>query len=534
MPRFAAIDVGSNAMRLRVVEATGPHELREVATERAAVRLGHDVFLTGRLAPAAMIEAIEALKGFRDVMRGAGVESYRAVATSAVREAANAPVLVERAEREAGVKLEVIEGIEEARLVLEAVRHSVKIGARRAILVDIGGGSVELTWLSPTGENTGGERRSQPPPMQAKADPGPTGSVSLPMGTVRLCEAFLDPEGPVTAERRSLLVEYIERFLTEARLSRSERPELVVVTGGNAEAIAQLCPAASTDGNGVSVARMRALRDELSELAPKARRERFGLRGDRADVIVPAVYVLCAVADTLGVSEMVAPGVGLKDGILAELVERAFRVWDESRERASIEAQAVGLGRKYRFDETHARHVADLALSLFDQLSEVHKLGAEERALLKLAALVHDIGDFVGYESHHKHTQYIVAHADLMGLTPTQREVVANVARYHRKALPDLSHPSFRKLERRERAVVRKLAALLRVADAFDREHQTKVRDLSVRLVQNKLTLRATGEGDLSLERWTALRKADLMEDVFEVSVRVEGTEAMSVPKGYQ
>lgn len=148
MPRFGAIDVGSNAMRLRVVEANGPDQVREVASERAAVRLGHDVFLTGRLAPAALAEAVDALRGFREVMRGAGVEAYRAVATSAVREAHNADLLVERAHREAGIKLDVIEGVEEARLVLVAVQNAVRLGDRRALLIDIGGGSVELTVLA--------------------------------------------------------------------------------------------------------------------------------------------------------------------------------------------------------------------------------------------------------------------------------------------------------------------------------------------------------------------------------------------------
>ncbi len=165
MTRFAAIDVGSNAMRLRVVEANGPKDIREVASERAPIRLGHDVFLTGRLAPAALVEAVDALKRFREVMRAAGVEAYRAVATSAVRESQNAEVLVERASREAGIKLDVIEGVEEARLVLVSVLHAVEVGSRRALLIDIGGGSVEFTSLSGS---------------------APRASISLPLGTVRL------------------------------------------------------------------------------------------------------------------------------------------------------------------------------------------------------------------------------------------------------------------------------------------------------------------------------------------------------------
>jgi exopolyphosphatase / guanosine-5'-triphosphate,3'-diphosphate pyrophosphatase len=518
MPRFAAIDVGSNAIRLRVVEAISPEQVREVAAERAPVRLGHDVFLTGRLAPSAALDAVDALKGFRDVMKEAGVDGYRAVATSAVREAQNADLLIERAEREAGIKLDVIEGVEEARLVLVAVRHAVRLKGRRALLVDIGGGSVELTLLT---------------------DQAPHASVSLPMGTVRLHEAFLDHEGAVSTEQRALLLEYIVRSLGEAEFLPGSKPDLVVATGGNAEAIAALCPAATDDGNGIDAAAMRAMRDEMAGLTPRARRERFGLRGDRADVIVPALFVLTAVAEAAGAAQVVTPGVGLKDGILAELVDRAFRVWDVPGEAAAVEAQALALGRKYRFDEAHAKHVAAMALSLFDQCADLHHLGPEERSLLKLAALLHDAGDFVGFDAHHKHTYYLITHSDLMGLSPEQKEVVANVARYHRKSLPDLSHPGFRKLDRRLRTVVRKLAALLRVADAFDREHQGKVLDVAVRVTPGRIALRATpnpiaaGDRDLSLERWTALRKADLMEEVFGCEVKVDGAEGMAPTKSH-
>ena len=518
MPRFAAIDVGSNALRLRIVEAVSADQVREVATERAAVRLGHDVFLTGRLAPSALIEAVDALKGFRDVMREAGADAYRAVATSALREAQNGPLLVERAEREAGITLEVIEGVEEARLVLVAVKHAVKLRGRRALLIDIGGGSVELTLLT---------------------DHAPHPSVSLPMGTVRLHEAFLDLDGPVNAAHRALLVEYLERSLADATFLRDANPEVVVATGGNAEAIAALCPFGTDDGQGIDVAAMRLLRVEMASLHPRERRERYGLRGDRADVIVPALFTLCMVADAVGATTIVTPGVGLKDGILAEFVDRAFRVWDGPGEAAEVEAQALALGRKYRFDERHAQHVAGLALSLFDQFIDLHHLGPDERALLKLAAILHDAGDFVGFDAHHKHTYYLVTHSDLMGLTPEQKEIVANVARYHRKSLPDLSHPGFRKLDRRARTVVRKLAGLLRVADAFDREHLGKVVDVAVRITPGRIALRAipdsrAPDGDLSLERWTAQRKADLLEDVFGTEVRVDGAEAMAPQKSFQ
>lgn len=231
---------------------------------------------------------------------------------------------------------------------------------------------------------------------------------------------------------------------------------------------------------------------------------------------------------------------GLKDGILRELIDRAFSVWDARGEQAEVEAEAVHLGRKYHFDERHALHVADVASSLFDQLADLHRMEPEDKRLLRLAALLHDIGDFVGFEAHHKHSHYLITQADLMGLTPLAREVVANVARYHRKALPDLSHPPYRKLDRKARSTVRRLAAILRVADAFDREHEQKVREVAVRITPGRIALRAIprvrpdgSEPDLALERWTAQRKADLMTEEFQSEVRVDGAETAGALKGF-
>ncbi|MEI8254082.1 MAG: Ppx/GppA phosphatase family protein [Deltaproteobacteria bacterium] len=504
MPHFAAIDVGSNAMRLRIVAADSPGDVREIAAERAAVRLGRDVFVTGKLAPSAIADAVDALKRFRDLMKLHAVDAYRAVATSAVRDAANGDVLVERAEREAGIKLEVIEGVEEARLARVAVQHAVSLGTRRALLVDIGGGSVELTVLA-------GDLARE--------------SVSLPIGTVRLTEAFLDREGAVTDERSTLLTEYIERLLHEAPFLASFSPEILVATGGNAEAIAQLAPSPGADGTGIAVERMREVNETLRKLTVRERRDQYQLRGDRADVIVPAMFVLDAVARATDATRVVTPGVGLKEGIVFELIDRSFRVWDEGGEAAAVEAEAIALGRKYRFDETHAVHVAGLSCQLFDLLAGVHNLGFEARGWLRLAALLHDIGDFVGYEAHHKHTYYLVVHSEIMGLAPESKEIVANVARYHRKGFPDLSHPGFRKLDRAGRAVVRKLAAILRLADAFDREHLTKVREIHARVDKGRFHVRARGDGDLGLSLWTASRKADLFEEVFELEARIEGAE---------
>ena len=510
MPRFAAIDVGTNAMRLRVVEADRPVDgapppgagaWREVTSLRAPVRLGRDVFLGGQLTAPAIAAATDALRRFREAMDAAGVDVYRAVATSAVREAKNGSVLVDRAEREAGVHLEVIEGIEEARLVQLAVTRNLALDDRRALLVDIGGGSTELTLVQR------GRARY---------------ATSLPMGTVRLLEAFVDAPGAKTEARTALVLEYVDRVLAEALPGLPIGSfETLVGTGGNIDTLAQLCPTPTPDGTAIDVGRMRVLLGEMWRLSPAERAARWGLRADRADVIVPAAAVLLRIAETFRVGAIVAPGVGLKEGILEELTSKHFARWDWEVEERAVEDACLRLGRRYQFDEAHGRHVATLATRMFDDLAGRHGLGRRDRLLLHAGSLLHDIGDFVRYEGHHRHGLYLIEHSDIMGLTREERSVVANLARYHRKGPPDPSHPNFRELGREDRARVRVLAGILRVADALDREHRQKVRDVAATIDKAKLRLKITADDAIELEEWTADRKADLLRDVLGMDVQL-------------
>ncbi len=513
MPRFAAIDVGSNALRLLVVEANSASDVHELAAERAPVRLGKEVFLNGRLAPTAVSAACEALRRFRDILDLHKVERYRAVATSAVREAENGSLLVERARREAGIELEVIEGGEEARLVRLGIVGRLELRDRRALLLDLGGGSLELSLV---------DRGT----LQA--------SKSLPIGTVRLLEAFGDkPDGGAQEE---MAREYVERQLREAFSEIAPGTfDVCVGTGGNFDTLAQLCPAAEpvaaepVEGGAVAARRdpsidlpaLRALLPRLTVLSPDERRAAFGLRPDRADVIVPAAEIILGVAKAFGVERIVAPGIGLKDGVLDELVEKHFDVWDYGGEaNASLEA-AMRLGRRFHFDEAHGVLVARLAADLFDQLLPLHRLGERDRLLLRAAALLHDIGDFVRYEGHHRHSHYLLTNSDIVGFTPAERSVVANIARYHRKAHPDTAHPNFRDLDRDDRSRVRSLSAILRIADALDREHAGKVSGVRSVIEKGRMRLHLTGARERRLEEWTVGRKSELFKEVFDLTVDI-------------
>ena len=531
MPRFAALDIGSNALRLRIIEANAPSGSdgvggrspqlpllpadkdnpagwRELLSLRAPVRLGSEVFVTGRLAPQSIGQACAALRQFRDAMDQLGVDAYRATATSAVREAQNGATLVERARREARIELEVIEGVEEARLIQLAVTRRLKLHERRAVLLDVGGGSTELTFLD------GGQASF---------------AMSLPMGTVRLLETFLRSHerahggaGRVDRERLRLIGESVDRALAEALPHVRRGTELIVGTGGNVETLADLCPVRGGGPRAIDVIAMRALVSKMAHMTTDERRTTYQLRPDRADTIIPASMIFLKAAEAFHLAQVAVPGAGLKEGILEELVDKYFDVWDEAGEAKSVLAACRRLGARYSFDERHAELVARYATQLFDDLQTLHAFTPRDRLLLQAGSLLHDIGDYVRYDGHHKHSYYLIMHAEILGLLPEERAIVANIARYHRKSAPDIDHPNFRELDKVARGKVRGLSAMLRIADALDREHRGKVTELHAEVHAGKrLVLTLGGADDRELEEWSVKHKSEPFRDVFDLDVVV-------------
>ncbi|MGA2479650.1 MAG: HD domain-containing protein, partial [Spirochaetia bacterium] len=267
----------------------------------------------------------------------------------------------------------------------------------------------------------------------------------------------------------------------------------------------------------ISLPELRAAITQLSRVSVEERMRRFGLRPDRADVIVPAAIVYERLAETMGVEEILVPGGGVREGIVFDLMERITHRQD-SREERAIE-DAVQLGRKFLFDETHARHVARLAVSLFDQLSNLHTLGARERRFLATAAILHDVGGFVSYKGHHKHSQYLISRSELPGFTPKEMVIIGTIARYHRKGPPSSLHPEFALLSPVERERVRKLSALLRIADALDKEHRQKITRIEVGAFDGQVRIRAVDAEEVLLEQWALKKKDEVFREVFGMSV---------------
>ncbi|HVN75958.1 MAG TPA: Ppx/GppA phosphatase family protein [Thermoanaerobaculaceae bacterium] len=499
--RVACIDVGSNALRFLAVEFQDPDHYRLVEQDRAAVRLGHDVFLTGRLTGGAIDGAVAALTGFADRMAEVGVAVYRCVATSAVRESSNARELIQRVRNQAGLELDVISGSEEARLIYVAVKRAVDLAGRDWILTDVGGGSVEVLLADGTGI---------------------LWSESHTMGSVRLLEE-LSEAGEDPGRFRRLLEEYTATLRLPAA-AQVRKPSGFIATGGNAETLAQLAGVWTGPGkpSSLGLEAVSTIIEKLSRLSYRQRVDQLGLREDRADVVLPAALVYERLARLSGAASMLVPGVGIKEGVLFDLVEAVTtqRAHADKQERELVTA-LVATGRRFAFDESHAAQVAKHALALFDQLEELHRLGSGERKILQAAAWLHDIGGYISYKRHHKHSMYLITHSELPGFSEAESALAAAVARYHRKSEPGPGHPEFTALRAGDQRKVQTLAAILRLADALDREHTESVRSVRAEVRGGEVVLRIDGKGDLLLEKWALKRKAPMFERVFERKVRV-------------
>ncbi len=502
--RVGAIDIGSNAIRLMAAEFRPSGERVELDYVREPVRLGADAFARRELSDATLDRAVATLVGFRRRLDEIGVEHTRAVATSAARESRNGAELVRRAREQAGLRVELITGAEEARLIWLAVRERMQLGRRKWILMDLGGGSVEISLVTSSAI---------------------AWSVSHSVGTVRLLEELGDRSASPARFRR-LLEEYVATLQLELpRGRRRVRPAGVIATGGNIEALVRLSDPASV-GDGVvqlPLAELRASIRTLSGLSVEERMRELDLREDRADVILPAAVIYERIAAAYGAEVILVPQVGLKDGVLVDLVDDLLaHAQHASRHDQDVYAGALELGRRFDFDEAHAVHVAQLAASLYDQLAALHALPARDRRILVAAALLHDIGQFVSYRAHHKHAYYLISHSELPGFSPEQIGLVSLVARYHRKAEPKEEHEGYAELNGDDRERVVKLAALLRVADALDREHVQRVREVKASIANGELRLRIIAAGDQLLERWAIDKKGKLLERTFGVTMRLE------------
>lgn len=484
---MGAIDIGSNAMRMLIGEVEGDI-LKVVASARLPVRLGSAVF-SGGLVPLGLLdELVDGLKLFEKELRDWQVEKLRIVATSALRQAVNRDEVIHKVWDVLGLKIDVISGLEEADLIGRAVRNALPNLEGASLVMDIGGGSVEFVCLS-RGDILFVE--------------------SLRIGTLRVLEHL---------KRNPSFLTVVERLLSQSsfRLKRYIQEEGIAVqsfigTGGNLETMARLAREyyGEQKAKCVGASDVTSMLDDLGCLSTRERQKRYGLRTDRSDVIVPALFVVQKVMKLMNFSVMHVPEVGLREGVLWALQQE--RMPSDTR---SLVHSCIFIGRHFNFEEPHALQVTQLALKIYDDLSALHGLGSYERDILHGAALLHDVGQAINPVGHHKHSRYIILNSDIVGLDASGRSLMATVARYHRKALPQPKHEEYAVLTDSERRAVDILVGILRCADALDRSHESRVDSLIATWSQKKVSLTVTSSNDLIAEIWAFEKKGGYLGHV--------------------
>jgi exopolyphosphatase/guanosine-5'-triphosphate,3'-diphosphate pyrophosphatase len=495
---IGVLDMGASAIRLVVAEIDAKRAVRIIEEASRGVLLGRDTFSDGAIRAQTMDAALEALDGFRQIMDGYGVGEVRAVATSAVREARNADMFLDRVEGRTGIRFEIINEAEESRLAYLAVRHDLRRHASfrvaRALLIEVGGGSTSVTVL----------RRGQP-----------TRSGVYALGSVRLRQQ-LDLRRHSQELQVALLKRYIANVVDEIRSENPlDRITHVVAIGGDVRFVAaQLLDSENDAAAEIGRDRFLAFCEEVERLDEDSLVDRFRLPSGPLETLVPALLIYRALIVETAARTVTVSSASLRAGVLLDVAEPKNRLSIEDFEHQVL-ASADSLGYRYRFDHDHAHHVAGLAVRLFEQLRDEHGLGDRERLLLQVAALLHDVGMYISLRAHHRHSQYILGASQIFGLSADETAIVSNIARYHRRGLPQNSHLPFIALDRTDRLIVNKLAAILRLVNALDAEHAQKVRD--VRLVRHgsSWTLEVDGEGDLTMEQLAATARTDMFAQVY-------------------
>jgi exopolyphosphatase/guanosine-5'-triphosphate,3'-diphosphate pyrophosphatase len=499
--RLGAIDVGSNSVHMIVADVSREGHIEVVDRVKEMVRLGRRSFTTGRLTAESMDLAVRAMVNFKRLLRVRRVERLRAVATSAVREARNRREFIRRIKRETGLTVEVISGLDEARLIFQAARHALGLEGGPHLLVDVGGGSVELVLVR---------------------DGKPLWMRSVKLGAARLAERFLVDDPPSRAELTRLEA-HLERAI--GPLMRKARRAGVVRAIGTSGTINTLVAMARSSrgeelgrlhGASASAGEISDLSRDLVEANAALRVDLPGMDAKRVDLMPAAATLVNFILKKSGAPELVACTWALREGVLLGLARKT-----DSRSAVDARRRSVGaLATRFAGANDHGKQVARLALKLFDATAPVLGLPKSSRELLEFGALLHDIGHAIDHDRHNRHSYYLIKNAELFGFDADEIEVIAQAARGHRKQAPKLDSPDLKSLSPAKRRVIRGLAAILRVADALDRSHFGVVKNIEVRYSPGRIIVGVDSKREKAdLELWTCERRTDLLSRLLDRQV---------------
>jgi exopolyphosphatase/guanosine-5'-triphosphate,3'-diphosphate pyrophosphatase len=520
MPTFAAIDIGSNSCRLKIARVQA-HQLKTLAEDREVTRLGGSVFDTGLISPEAMAATLRALKRFQRAVQSHGVDRIRVVATSAMRDARNAAAFQAWVKAETGWNMEIISGLEEGRLIHLGVTGVEPGAGGRVLLLDLGGGSCEVTLSE--------HKRIKE-------------TVSLPLGAVRLTEQFLATD-PAPADGLARMRQLISRDVRRAhRKLQPGRAPLVIATSGTAAALSAACQAGAKNGKGgskkagkttssrdhaknrsailagmVSARGVSKLAGKLAKMSLPEREAIPGIGPRRAEIIVAGALVYAEILETFGLPGFRYSPLGLRDGILAQMLAqqdagaKAHREFEHERWES-----VLGTARRYGVDPRHAEPVRAHAVQIFRELKPMHELPPEYESWLAAAAVLRDTGKFINHQGHHRHTQYIISSSEIYGYTQLQRTLVSAIARYLGKTRPQPGDRALRNIPTEEHKNVHRAVILLRLAVALNQDRASDVLRVGTRIYPKRVHLELyPGRTGAELELWSLRKEAGYFREVF-------------------
>lgn len=503
---FAAVDIGTNSFHLIIVKVKNNGHFEIIDTDKEVIRLGEgSASDIKQIHPESILRAIACLRRFKGIADSHNAE-LRAVATSAVRESLNKREFQEIILEKTGINIEVISGVEEARLIYLGILKAVPVYDKKVLCIDIGGGSTEFT----VGE-------------QGKI----LHSISLKLGAVRLTQKFF-PDFIVTPERVKEAEKWVEGVLYTAfrKINKLRFTELIGSSGTIMSAgfmtfalrnPKRTKPAVLNNYKFTAQELNEVKKEVLSGETIDDRMKIPGLDSNRADIIPAGIIILSKIIEYCNNSDLTVSGYALREGIVIDTLNE-YRGTDEDKPNLyEIRLESVKqLMNSCNYDKRHCQHVTNLALQLFDQLKSVHKLNFRAREFLESASLLHDIGYHIAHNQHHRHTQYIIKHAELLGFNESEILIISNVARYHRKSHPKEKHKDYQILNDENKIIVQKLSALLRIADALDRTHKKLVKMIDVIIDPDNIKLELFGEqGPPEIEIWSFERRKQLFEEIF-------------------
>lgn len=514
MKRLGVIDIGTNSIHMILAEVGKNFSYKIVDRMKEMARLGDGTFASHRLSQEAMDRGLAVLKRFSLLANNKGFDTILPVATSAVREARNGGDFLKLVRKELGLRVRVITGEEEARLIYFGVRHSMDLSDSSAMIVDIGGGSVELMACTP---------------KRLKF------VRSLKLGAIRLKDQYLKADPP-DKKMMQRMEQVVKQTLKKSLLKKKTSSlESLVATSGMAGNLAEIIYLARTgralsqiDMASIDLKEIKEVEQLLCIKDMEGRLKIPGLDPRRVDTLYPGVIVLRVLMECLGVKQVRISDKALREGVIYDFIQQHQEGLKAEQEIPNVRRrQILLLARRYQYPKVHSHHTAKLALSLFDQTQSIHGMGEAEREWLEYAAFLHDIGHHIQENQHHKHTYYLITHADLPGFSSDEIAILANVARYHRRGLPKVAHRGFKLLNSPQRKTVLGLSAILRIADGLDRSHFSVVKAVKVELGK-PLRLQAVFRYDPELELWTTERRKKLFEKIFHCQVELSAVAVTS------